>query len=77
MAGSLDRCGWLDQMSVEPAEQERALQQLFDTKDQAKNPGRSSCRRAHKARKGSDMEDLGRVSKHSLGATGSLSAELV
>lgn len=37
MDGYLDRCGWLDEMSAQPAEQERALQQLFeDAKDQPK-----------------------------------------
>ncbi|KAK4117976.1 hypothetical protein N657DRAFT_685587 [Parathielavia appendiculata] len=30
MAGYLARCGWLDQMSAQPAEQERALQKLFE-----------------------------------------------
>ena len=30
MAGYPARCGWLDQMSAQPAEQERALRELFE-----------------------------------------------
>src|SRR5688572_15997687 len=38
MAGYPTRCGWLDQMSARPADQERALQELFENfQSQLKN----------------------------------------
>ena len=54
MAG-LARCGWLDQMSARPAEQEQALRRY---REPAKNPGWSLYRSVYQARKRADIEAL-------------------